>query len=125
MVIPHPQSAFKHIATAARTANRVVAVVQGESENSEDPAFKTELASSSQAITAGIALWGFWHICCGHGSNFVCRHDDGPLFFMMSCLLGMVGDELTLLDVSVHMGRRGREDLKDYMYFFILNANEV
>ena len=78
MVIPHPQSAFKHIAIAARTANRVVAVVQGESENSEDPAFKTELASSSQAITAGIALWGFWH-----GSNFVCRHDDGPLFFIM------------------------------------------
>lgn len=55
MVIP-PQTAFKHIATAARTANRVVAVVQGESENSEDPQFKTELGLGSQSITAGTMM---------------------------------------------------------------------
>ncbi|KAL5479938.1 hypothetical protein EMCRGX_G023541 [Ephydatia muelleri] len=71
-----PQSAFKHIATAARTANRVVAVVQGESENSEDPAFKTELASSSQAITAAIGpMVTSAKTCIQQGGSATAHHE--------------------------------------------------
>jgi len=45
-----PQGAFNHVASAARTANRVVAVTQGEVENTEDLEFKRNLVASSEAV---------------------------------------------------------------------------
>ena len=51
------QKAFGFIASAARTANRVVAVTKGEAENSTDTEFKTNLDSSSSAVTAGVKLY--------------------------------------------------------------------
>lgn len=47
------QAAFAHVASAARTANRVVAVTRGEAENSTDVDFKAKLDSSSTAVTSG------------------------------------------------------------------------
>jgi len=44
------QGAFNHVASAARTANRVVAVTQGEVENTEDLEFKRNLVASSEAV---------------------------------------------------------------------------
>ena len=41
------------MASAARTANRVVAVTKGEAENSTDVDFKAKLDSSSSAVTSG------------------------------------------------------------------------
>ena len=47
------QAAFGHVASAARTARRVVAITQGEAENTLDVDFKKNLQSSSDAITTG------------------------------------------------------------------------
>ncbi len=47
------QAAFGHVASAARTANRVVAVTKGEAENSTDVNFKDNLETSSTAVTHG------------------------------------------------------------------------
>ena len=46
------QKAFDHVSSAARTANRVVAVIKGEADNTTDAEFKGKLASSSDAIVA-------------------------------------------------------------------------
>lgn len=48
------QAAFGHVASAARTANRVVAITKGEAENSTDVNFKGQLDSSSVAVTTGM-----------------------------------------------------------------------
>jgi len=45
------QKAFAHIASAARTANRVVAITKGEAENSLDPEFKTKLERGHEAVS--------------------------------------------------------------------------
>lgn len=50
------QKAFGFVASAARTANRVVAVTRGEAENTTDVNFKDKLDSSSAAVTAGEEL---------------------------------------------------------------------
>ena len=42
------------MASAARTANRVVAISKGEVENSEDVDFKNKLGSASGAVTTGM-----------------------------------------------------------------------
>lgn len=47
------QAAFAHVASAARTANRVVAITKGEAENSTDVDFTQNLESSSTAVTTG------------------------------------------------------------------------
>ena len=70
------QTAFKHISVAARTANRVVAVVHGESENSEDPKFKTELGSGSQSITAGMHV--LYHLIWMASSPFITLYGWPP-----------------------------------------------
>lgn len=41
------------MASAARTAKRVVAVTKGEAENSTDVDFQSKLNSSSSAVTSG------------------------------------------------------------------------
>lgn len=47
----NPQAAFGHIASAARTANRVIAVTKGEAENSLDADFQRKLEACSEAVT--------------------------------------------------------------------------
>ena len=47
------QSAFEHVASAARTANRVVQVMQGEAENTEDLEFKKNLTENSTSVQQG------------------------------------------------------------------------
>ncbi len=46
-----PQEAFACIASAARTANRVVAISKNEAENSLDPEFKSSLEQGQDAVT--------------------------------------------------------------------------
>ncbi len=49
----NPKEAFACIASAARTANRVVAITKNEAENSLDPEFKSSLEQGQQAVTNG------------------------------------------------------------------------
>ena len=42
--------AFAHVAGAARMANRVITVTQGEIENSEDPEYKASLQQGVEGI---------------------------------------------------------------------------
>ena len=51
------QKAFAHVANAARTANRVVAVTKGESENTTDVEYKGKLDSTQTAVTTGEWVW--------------------------------------------------------------------
>ena len=48
------QAAFAHVASGARTANRVVAISKGEVENSEDVDFKRKLDAASGAVSTGM-----------------------------------------------------------------------
>nr|WEL12746.1 vinculin [Halisarca dujardinii] len=50
----NPQAAFESVASAARTANRVVTVTQSELENTEDKQYSEQLQQGSEAVGRSI-----------------------------------------------------------------------
>jgi len=68
------QKAFAHVTNAARTANRVVAVTKGESENTTDVEYKGKLDSTQAAVTAG-GSGGV--VSTSHGCSFCCARLNG------------------------------------------------
>ena len=52
-VNPPLQGAFECVASAARTASRVVAVTQGEKENTEDQQYQEQLDKVATAVGQG------------------------------------------------------------------------
>ena len=66
----NPEAAFKHVASAARTANRVVAVTQGEVENTEDLEFRKGLEGASTGVTkCACFVCRVWFVFVQEGSR--------------------------------------------------------